>query len=237
MEGRGARETPVARRLDATPLPAGQEKRMRIAILGAGNVGGALARALAKKNHAIVLGVRDPLASRYKELAESIGHGTEVRGLREAAAAAEVVVLATPWSATQAVLEQAAGVLQGKIVLDATNPITPGFKLALGQTTSGGEMIAAWAKGAFVYKAFNITGYNIMEDPLVDGRQAMMLVAGDNDEHKPKVLQLVRDVGFEAFDFGKLDNARLLEPLALVWVRLAYQHGLGRDFALAVLRR
>lgn len=210
---------------------------MRIAILGAGNVGGTLAAALSRKGHAVTLGVRDPTASRYKDLVESIGHATQARGIREAAASAEVIVLATPWSATQAVLEQSAGVLQGKIVVDATNPITPGFKLALGHTTSGGEMVAAWAKGAFVYKTFNITGYNIMEDPVVDGRQAMMLVAGDNDEHKVKVLQLVRDVGFEAFDFGKLENARLLEPLALAWIRLAYQHGLGRDFALAVLRR
>jgi 8-hydroxy-5-deazaflavin:NADPH oxidoreductase len=210
---------------------------MRIAILGAGNVGGTLATAFSKKGHVIALGVRDPMASKYKELAESIGNGTEVRSIREAAGLAELIVLATPWSATQGVLEQAAGELQGKIVLDATNPITPGFKLALGHTTSGGEMVAAWAKGAFVYKTFNITGYNIMQDPVVDGRPAMMLVAGDNDEHKVKVLQLVRDVGFEAFDFGKLENARLLEPLALAWIRLAYQHGLGRDFAFGVLRR
>jgi 8-hydroxy-5-deazaflavin:NADPH oxidoreductase len=210
---------------------------MNIAILGAGNVGGALAKALAAKGHGIALGVRDPAASKYKELAAKVGEGTRVVGIREAAAASEAIVLATPWSATQAVLEQVAGALQGKTLLDCTNPITPGFKLALGHTTSGGEMVAAWAKGAHVYKVFNITGYNIMEDPNVDGRPAMMLVAGDNDEHKPKVLQLVRDVGFEALDFGKLENARLLEPLALVWIRLAHQHGLGRDFAFGLLRR
>jgi len=210
---------------------------MKIAILGAGNVGGALSAALSKKDHSIVLGVRDPAASKYQEMAKALGHATEVAGIRDAAASAEAIVLATPWSATQSVIEQAAGALQGKILLDATNPIGPGFKLALGHSTSGGEMVAAWAKGAHVYKVFNITGYNIMEDPLVDGRRAMMLVAGDNDEHKVRVLQLVRDVGFEAFDFGKLENARLLEPLALVWIRLAYQQGLGRDFAFGILRR
>jgi hypothetical protein len=209
---------------------------MKIAILGAGNVGGALAKALARKDHAIVLGVRDPAASKYKEMVKALGRG-ETAGVREAAAMAEAIVLATPWSATQSVIEQAAGALQGKIVLDATNPIGPNFKLALGHSTSGGEMVAAWAKGAYVYKVFNTTGYNIMEDPLVDGRRAMMLVAGDNDEYKGRVLQLVRDVGFEAFDFGKLENARLLEPLALAWVCLAYQQGLGRDFAFGILRR
>ncbi len=210
---------------------------MNIAILGAGNVGGALAAALSKKDHSIILGVRDPAASKYQEMAKALGHATEVAGIRDAAASAEAIVLATPWSATQSVIEQAAGALQGKILLDATNPIGPGFKLALGHSTSGGEMVAAWAKGAHVYKVFNITGYNIMEDPQVDGRRALMLVAGDNDEHRGRVLQLVRDVGFEAFDFGKLENARLLEPLALVWIRLAYQQGLGRDFAFGILRR
>jgi hypothetical protein len=208
---------------------------MKIAILGAGNVGGTLAKAFASKGHSIVLGVRDPGAARYREMATSLGNA-EVKGIREAAAAAEAILLATPWSAAQSVIEQAAGALPGKMLLDATNPIGAGFKLALGHTTSGGEMIAAWAKGAHVYKVFNTTGYNIMADPLVDGRKAMMLVAGDNDEHKGRVLQLVREVGFEAFDFGKLENARLLEPLALVWVRLAYQHGLGRDFAFGILR-
>jgi hypothetical protein len=209
---------------------------MKIAILGAGNVGGALAKALQGKGHDIVLGVRDPAATKYQELANAVG-GAEVSGIREAAADAEAAILATPWSAAQSVIEQSAGALEGKILLDATNPIGAGFKLALGHSTSGGEMVAAWAKGAHVYKVFNITGYNIMEDPVVDGRRAMMLVAGDNDEHKGRVLQLVRDVGFEAFDFGKLENARLLEPLALVWIRLAYQQGLGRDFAFAILKR
>ncbi|MGH9319422.1 MAG: NAD(P)-binding domain-containing protein [Vicinamibacteria bacterium] len=66
----------------------------------AGNVGGTLAAALAKKNHSIVLGVRDPLASKYHELAKSIGNGVEVLGIREAAASAEAILLATPWSAT-----------------------------------------------------------------------------------------------------------------------------------------
>ena len=210
---------------------------MKVAVIGAGNVGGTLAGALSKKGHRIVLGVRDPDASKYKELAKRIGDGTEVLGLREAADGAEVVILATPWSVTEAVLEQVAGALVGKILLDCTNPISPSFRLLLGHTTSGGEMVAAWVKGAHVFKAFNITGYNIMEDPDFDGGKALMLVCGDNDEHKVKVLTLSRDVGFETYDFGKLENARLLEPMSLVWIRLAYQQGLGRDFALGLLKR
>lgn len=210
---------------------------MKIAVLGAGNVGGTLAAALAKKNYEIVLGVRDPAASKYKDLAEKIGHGARVDSVRAAAQAADAILLATPWRATQAVLEQVAGTLDGKILMDCTNPIDPGFRLALGHSTSGGEMVAAWAKGAHVFKVFNTTGYKIMEDPVVDGRRALMLVCGDDAAHKVGVLQIARDVGFEAQDVGKLENARLLEPLALAWIRLAYQHGLGNEFAFGLLRR
>lgn len=210
---------------------------MKISVLGAGNVGGTLAKTLAQKGHEITLGVRDPAASKYKELTASIGNGARAAAIREAAASAEVIVLATPWSVTEAVLEQAAGALEGKVLLDCTNPIAPNFKLALGFTSSGGEMVAAWAKGAHVFKVFNITGYNIMEDPVLDGKAAMMLVCGDHEDDKVKVLKLAREVGFEAFDFGKLENARLLEPMALAWIRLAYQYGLGREFAFGILRR
>lgn len=210
---------------------------MKIAVLGAGNVGGALAEALAHKNHDIVLGVRDPIASKYKELAKKIGSGTQLMDMRAAANWGEVILLATPWSATRSVLEHVAGALDGKVLIDCTNPIGPGLNPALDQTTSGGEMVAAWAKGAHVFKAFNTTGYNIMADPTIDGRQAAMLVCGDNAEHKVKVLQIARDVGFDAVDFGKLENARLLEAMALVWIRLAFQHGLGREFAFGILRR
>jgi hypothetical protein len=209
---------------------------MKIAVLGAGNVGGTLAAALAK-SHDIVLGVRDPEASKYKDLAKRIGPGVRVDSIRKAAESAEAILLATPWSATRSVLEQAAGALDGKILMDCTNPIGADFRLALGHTTSGGEMVAAWAKGAHVFKVFNTTGYNVMQDPIVDERKALMLVCGDDPEHRLKVLQIAREVGFEAQDFGKLDNARLLEPLALIWIRLAYQHGFGREFAFGILRR
>lgn len=71
----------------------------------------------------------------------------------------------------------------------------------------------------------------------VDGKRSMMLVCGDDEADKPVVMALVEDVGFEAIDFGKLSGSCLLEPLALIWIRLAYQYGLGRDFAFGLLRR
>jgi predicted dinucleotide-binding enzyme len=102
---------------------------------------------------------------------------------------------------------------------------------------SGAELVAGWAPGAKVFKAFNQTGFNIMDNPIVDGRKSLMLVCGNDEDEKPTVLKLVEEVGFEAVDFGDLSGARLLESLALTWIRLAYVCGLGRDIALGLLRR
>ncbi len=210
---------------------------MKIAVIGAGSVGGTLGEALAKKGHEIVLGVRDPQSSKYQELVKKIGAGAKVATVREAASEAEVIILATPWPATQKALEDA-GNLAGKVVLDCTNPLKPDLTgLAVEPGSSGGEQVAQWAPGAKVFKVFNTTGFNIMADPVLEGRKALMLVAGDDDQAKPTVLKLVEDVGFEAVDFGGLEGARLLEPFALTWIKLAYQHGLGRDFAFGLLRR
>jgi 8-hydroxy-5-deazaflavin:NADPH oxidoreductase len=109
--------------------------------------------------------------------------------------------------------------------------------LALGYTTSGAEQVAGWAKGAKVFKAFNQTGFNIMGNPAFDGRRAVMFVCGDDDAHKPTVLKLATDIGFEAIDAGSLVVARLLEPLAMLWIHLAYARDLGRDFAFVLHRR
>jgi predicted dinucleotide-binding enzyme len=97
--------------------------------------------------------------------------------------------------------------------------------------------VARWAKGAHVFKVFNQTGFNIMAAPVVDGRKTVMFIAGDDANAKPTVLKLVADVGFDAYDAGPLAAAGVLENLAMLWIRLAYLQGLGRDFAFALLKR
>lgn len=210
---------------------------MRIGIFGAGNVGGTLGRGWAGKGHSVFFGVRHPHDAKTQELIRGIGSKAQAGTVAEAAAFAEVIALATPWQATEEAVRQA-GNLAGKIVIDCTNPLTPDFsQLALGHTTSGLEQVAGWAKGAKVFKAFNQTGYNVMENPFVEGRQGVMFVCGDDEAGKPTVLQLVRDIGFEAVDAGGATVARLLEPLAMLWIHLALRRGLGRDWAFGLLRR
>ncbi|MGB6324828.1 MAG: NADPH-dependent F420 reductase [Methylocella sp.] len=210
---------------------------MKISILGAGNVGGALGRAWARKGHDVFFGVLRPEEAKMQELLTAIGSKARAGTLAEAAAAGDVIVLAKPWPATKDAI-QAAGNLAGKAVVDCTNPLKPDFTgPALGYTTSGAEQVAEWAKGVKVFKAFNQTGFNVMADPAFDGQRAVIFVCGDDDARKQTVLQLATDIGFEAIDAGSLVIARLLEPYGMLWAHLALARGLGRDFAFVLHRR
>ena len=202
---------------------------MRIAIIGAGNVGSTLGRAWQQRGHEITYGVRHPDDSRYTEL------GAAVTDNATAAADADVVAVCTPWQGTRAAVTSC-GDLSGKVLIDCTNPLTPDFTaLELGHTTSGAEQIAGWAPGARVCKAMNQIGAPMMDAPTLPS-PPVMFVCGDDADAKDVAAQLVRELGFETHDAGDLTAARLLEPLALLWIHLALRRGLGTGWALGVLR-
>lgn len=208
---------------------------MRIAIIGAGNVGAALGRNWAGKGHAIRFGLRDPGAAKFAPLA-AIG---ALLPPAEAARDAEAVILATPWGAAEAAVK-GLGDLAGKLLLDATNPLAmgpEGLGLAFGHSDSAEERVAAWAPGAAVFKTLNTVGAEVMGDPAGFPVKPVMFVAGDDAARKPAVLGLVADLGFEAVDAGPLRNARLLEAHAMLWIDLALKRGQGRGFAFGMLRK
>lgn len=208
---------------------------MRIAIIGAGNVGAALGRNWAARGHALTYGLRDPGSAKYAPLAATGRLATPAEAVRDA----EAVLLATPWHQTEAAIG-GLGDLSGKLLLDATNPLAmgpAGLGLAFGHSDSGGERVAAWARGASVFKTLNTTGAENMGDPSGYAATPVMFVAGDDSARKPEVLSLVADLGFDAVDAGPLANARLLEAHAMLWIDLALKRGLGRGIAFALVRR
>jgi len=212
---------------------------MKIAIIGAGNVGGALGQNWAQKGHDIAFGVRDPKAEKTQAVVAKIGAKAKAVSPAEAAAAADFIVLSTPWPAAEAAI-RSMGNLKGKIVLDATNPLTrgpDGISLEIGHSISAGEKVQGWAQGASVFKTLNTTGFGNMANPVFKGVKSVMFVAGDDAAAKPKVMQLVGDLGFEVIDAGPLRSARLLEAHAMLWIDLALVRGQGRDFAFGLLRR
>lgn len=212
-----------------------QTVTMKIAIIGAGNVGTALGRGWNKAGHQIIYGVRKPQDDKAKAL-RAAQPKAEVTSTRDAAVRAEVIVPCTPWAGTEAAIDDCDD-LSGKIVVDATNPLKSDFSgLDRGYTTSGAEQVAQWAKGAQVFKTMNQVGADLMDHPqFASGVKPVMFVAGDGSGKKT-VLQLVGDLGFEAIDSGGLDKARLLEPLAMLWIHLVLVQGQGRNFAFGLLR-
>ncbi|MUL64335.1 dinucleotide-binding enzyme [Mycobacterium sp. CBMA 234] len=202
---------------------------MRIAIIGAGNVGSTLGRAWQRRGHEITYGVRNPDDNKYAAL------DAPVTDNAAAAASADVVAVCTPWSATEEAVATC-GDLTGKVLIDCTNPLTPDFAaLELGHTTSGAEQIAAWTPGARVCKAMNQIGAPMMDAPALPSTP-VMFVCGDDADAKDVAAQLVRELGFETLDAGDLTAARLLEPLALLWIHMALRRGLGTGWALGALR-
>ncbi|HMV69644.1 MAG TPA: NADPH-dependent F420 reductase [Myxococcota bacterium] len=205
---------------------------MHIGILGAGNVGGTLGRALARAGHHVHYARRDPGSPTPDALRHE---GATTGSARDIVARAEVMLLATPWGATQQALTDA-GDLGGRALLDATNPLGPGLTLTHGHTDSGGEQVQRWAPTARVVKVFNTTGVENMANPAHDGGRAVMLACGDDDDAVALAVQLAGDIGFDALAFGPLRNARLLEPLARTWIELAMVRKLGRGVAFGLLR-
>ena len=171
-----------------------------------------------------------------QKLLAEVGAGGTAVTIPDAIQQADIVVLATPWNVVSQVTETITD-WQGKIVIDATNPIAPGLQLAVGHTTSAAEQLATHLPGAHVVKAFNTTGAENMLDPLYDGEPITMFICGDDEDAKTTVTELAEALGFEVADVGGLETARLIEPMALVWINLAVRQGLGRTIALTLAQR
>jgi hypothetical protein len=208
---------------------------MSISIIGAGNVGQALAQAFASKGESVFLGVPEP--EKYRNVGQALGERARIGTTSDAIAASEVVILAVPYSAADSIARIVSN-WQGKILVDATNPLAPGLAgLSVGTTTSGAEEIAKAAKGARVVKAFNTTGAENMADSRYPGGTAFMPVCGDDAQARTRVIALATLIGFDAVDCGELRAARYLEPFAMTWIHMAIKLGHGRRFAFARLQR
>ncbi len=204
-----------------------------IALLGAGNVGAALARNLIALGERVRFGVPEP--DKYRDLAASLG--AQVGSVVEAIDGAEFAILAVPYAAA---LEIAGSVADwhGRILIDATNPLAPGLAgLSLGTTTSAAEQIAARARNARIVKAFNVTGAENMADPRALDADVFMPVAADDADARTRVVALATRMGFDAVDAGPLKAARYLEPFAMTWIHLAFAAGHGRAWAFSRAKR
>lgn len=206
--------------------------KMKIAIIGTGNVGGALAKKWADKGHDIHLGVRDVNNFKGKELLNN--PNTNVFPIQEAVSLSDVVLLSTPATSTVEVV-QSLGDTTGKIIIDAMNIIMGRGPQGYTNTT---DAILDHTQTRDVVKCFNTTGYNNMYNPVYGNMSLDLFVAGDSAAGKKAAMQLATDAGFAAcYHIGGNDKFDLMEQFAWFWINLAMFQGQGREIGFKLLKR
>ncbi len=209
---------------------------MKLAFIGIGNVGFAIAHKLQQKGHEITIATNDP-NSRSVTSALKKNENMTTRSIQDAIGWAEVVFLAVPFGAVKAVVNEID--FEGKTLVDCTNPVGPGISHGLNCEISGSEKIQAWAPSAKVVKAFTIYGYENLQDASFSNypNKPVMLVAGDDQYAKEQLKPLVEEMGYMYKDIGALDQSLHLEHMTLLWVKMVRRDGHHPNFVWGYMER
>ena len=211
---------------------------MNIAFLGYGNVGAPLADHLQRLGHEVTLAAADSASDGVRK-ALARNAGLKVGAVEATVAAADAVILATPFGANEALLQPLAGVLRGKILIDCTNPVGPGLTHGLGSAQSGSELLQALLPETRVVKAFSIYGFENFEDNRYPDYavKPVMMFCGNDAGAKATVWSLIAALGWEPLDVGGLEQALHLEHMTLLWVRMVRKNGHSPHMVWAALKR
>lgn len=216
--------------------------KLKIGVLGTGDVGRVLGGGFAALGHDVKLGSRDAKNPKAVEWADKYGAHASAGTFADAARFADVIILATLWTGTKNAIELA-GIdsFAGKVVIDTTNPLD--FEkgapptLSPAGNDSGGEQIQRLLPKAHVVKCFNTVGNPHMVNPSFPGGKPDMFICGDDEGAKKTVTELCTELGWAgAIDIGGIVAARYLEPMAMVWISYYFKTGSG-NHALAMLRK
>ncbi len=194
----------------------------RIGVYGSGPVGEALANGLLKHGYEVMRASRTP--DKLKSWLEQAGSGAHTGSPSQAAVFGDALILAVKGSAAEEALE-AVGVdaLDGKLVIDTTNPIADApptngvLKFFTTLDDSLMERLQRKAPKAKFVKAFSCVGNAMMVDPDFDGVRPTMFVCGNDSGAKQQVAGLLEECGWEVADMGAVEAARAIEPLCMLW--------------------
>lgn len=209
---------------------------MKVTIIGAGNLGRALAKNLSRLGHEIIFGLRDLEKYQYSTLTAEIEAPIQLMKLREAAQVGEIIFLAVPGHVALEVAEEL-DYAAPKILVDCCNPMLAGqdaLDQPLGESLT--ERLQFRLPHWRLVKTLNQTGAENLDHPVFKDGKAVMLIAGKDRAAKEEVSQILAALGFEVVDAGGLSETALLEQFALLWMHLAYRAGLGQGFAFGLLR-
>jgi len=210
---------------------------MKIAFIGIGQVGSALAGRLVTLGYAVTIAARDANSDSVKA-AIAKAPLLQVADPQTAVADADVVFLATPFAANAAALAEVN--LAGKVLVDCTNPVGADLSHGLRSERSGAEVVQELAPDAKVVKAFTIYGFENFEDNDYSNYGDMepaMLIAGNDAIAKQTVAKLCQEMGWEPVDVGSLAMSLHLEHMTLLWIQMARVQGMGAGFVWAMLRK
>jgi 8-hydroxy-5-deazaflavin:NADPH oxidoreductase len=207
---------------------------MSIGIVGAGNMGKSIATQLATRGEDVTLADRNP-GKAEAVVAEIVGGGVRAADVSDALAS-DIVVLALWYPGTTEFAGEHAGELDGKIVVDISNPLDESWiRLGIDPSTSSAERLAEQLPGSRIVKAFNTTHAPALAEGQVDGVGLDVLLASDDDAAKSQVSELVKAAGLRPIDAGRLDNARLLERLTAFQIELSQRYGLDYRLSFKLL--
>ena len=204
-------------------IGAGAEDLESIAIIGTGDLGNSLGPKLAELGYDIVYGSRDPSSDRVKELVRRTSESASAKSQREAAQAAEIVILAVPWPPMEQVAQNL-GNMDGKIVVDVSFPFgqgDDGYPILLSKPSSA-ELIQDWNPGARVVKWSLPTAYYI-DKPEELGYRPSNLVAADDKAAKETVARMAYELGQDPFDAGPLRMSGAVEAQGMLFMVPLYQ--------------
>lgn len=194
---------------------------MKVGILGSGDVAKALAVGFLQRNHAVLLGTRD--VSKVSAFVAN-NKGASVGSFRDATLFGDIIVLAVKGSAAADVLRDAdEDNIEGKVVIDATNPITDAapthgvLEYFTRSDESLMERLQRGFSGARFVKAFSCVGSALMVNPKLAGGPPTMFICGNDADAKKIVVGILRDFGWDSEDMGGAEAARAIEPLAILW--------------------
>jgi 8-hydroxy-5-deazaflavin:NADPH oxidoreductase len=186
---------------------------MKIGIIGAGNVGRALAKASVRAGHSVTISSSN--ASGAQRIAAEVG-GSAAASNRDAIADADAVILAVPFDAVNTIVDELGPALDDKVLIDVTNRFAPEHL----EGESNAELIQRMVPDGKVVKAINTIFAAHQANPLIDGIQLDGFVAGDDSDAKQKVLEFVGSLGFRPIDAGPLAMSRALEGMAVLNISL-----------------
>lgn len=203
---------------------------MKIAILGAGHIGGTLGKKWAKAGHTIRFGVRDRHKPETQELVKTLGENASLLSISEAIDFGEVVVFAIPGPAMEETISSNTSALDGKIIVDTANKIGAVIKNSL-------SIFAIHTPNARVYRAFNIYAWENFDNPTFDNILADLFYCGPDGESRAVMERLISDVGLNPIYLGGPEQVELVDSVLTLWFTLATGQKMGRHFAFKVLTR